>query len=374
MSIYLRNVLFSPAGEGGSGGGAGGSGAGASGSEGAGGGQSGSGANAGGNGGAGAGTGGSSGGTGSGGVKDSLFGDDKGGAGGSGGSGDGKGGQGGGAGGNDPNKPAGGGGNEVVIPANWKDVLPPELKDEPFMKLVNDVPTLVKNYANAQKMIGADKIPIPSKHATEQEWREVSHKLGLPRELAEYNFEVDKETEPLVDKEFVSKFKEFAFKQGVMPKQAQAMVKFFGELNRDSWRELETQSETKLQEGWRNLDREWGTTKEAKTVAAKAAITEFADQETANMLRDMGLGKNPKFMKFMSKIGETLSEDKLRAADQGGGSFHGGLTPQQATEKIAEVNTNMKHPYWNKEHENHGQAKKDMAMWYKAMAPDKKSS
>lgn len=367
--MFRRNVLFEQAG--GDGGGTGGSGAGGAGTAG---GQSGSGAAAGANGGAGAASGGSAGGSGSGGTKDPLFGDDKGGAGGGTGSGDGKGGSSGGAGSDDTNKKAGGSNNEVIIPANWKEALPPELRDEAFMKLVPDVQTLVKNYANAQKMIGADKIPIPGKHATDAELREVQHKLGLPREMAEYQFEVDKETEPLVDKTFVDKFKEFAFKQGVMPKQAQAMVKFFGELNRDSWREIESQSETKLQEGWRQLDREWGTTKEAKTVAAKAAITEFADQETANLLRDLGLGKNAKFMKFMAKIGETLSEDKLRAADQGGGAFKGGLSPSQAAEKIAEVNTNMKHPYWDPQHENHRKAKAEMAQWYSQMAPDKKSS
>ena len=39
---------------------------------------------------------------------------------------------------------------------------------------------LAKSYVNAQSMIGADKVAIPGKHATDEDWGEVYRRLGRP--------------------------------------------------------------------------------------------------------------------------------------------------------------------------------------------------
>lgn len=359
MNIQQAKILFNQAGSDG-----GGSGGGAAGDKGAGGGQSGSGANAGNNGGAGSGASGAAGGSGSAGAPDLLFGDNKGQSGNGAGNGTGQGGQ-------NPNPPTGENPNAVVIPANWKEALPPELRDEGFMKNVPDIPTLVKNYANAQKMIGADKVPIPTKHATEAEWREVDYKLGLPRELAEYKIEVDKDVEENMDKPFMEAFRAEAHKVGLLPKKAEALVKWFAETNKKAWADINAQRQQETNDGMQSLKREWGRAEESKVVAAKAAMKEFCTPEEQQFLKDAGLGQNPKFLRIMAKVGESLSEDKLRGA--GGGGFEGGMTPAQAQEKINEVRANIKHPYWNPEHENHIAAKKEMNNLFNWANPAKSS-
>lgn len=303
----------------------------------------------------------------SGGAKDALFGSAGAGDSGGPGSGDGKGTGSGGTGGNDTNGKAGGDTGGVVIPANWKDALPPELKDAPFMAMVKDVPTLVQNYANAQKMIGADKLPIPGKHATTDEWKETMHKLGNPRTLDEYKFEMDPETEKGTDKAFIDKFRETAHGLGILPKQAGGLAKWFSELNKQVWSDTEAAHEQKLVTDMKGLEREWGTGYQANLIRAKAAITEFADKDTAEFLRDQGLGKNAKFLKFMAKVGESLSEDKLRGANNG--QFTNALTPDQARGKIDEIKANPKHPYWNQHHENHTVAKKEYAGLFEQAFP-----
>ena len=32
---------------------------------------------------------------------------------------------------------------------------------------------LLKSYKHAQSLVGADKIPVPNKHATDEDWNEV---------------------------------------------------------------------------------------------------------------------------------------------------------------------------------------------------------
>lgn len=360
--MFLRRILFDKAGDGGSGGGTGGN----SGGDGAGssGGSGGSGTGAAGDGGPG-GKGGTGNGTGGGGNAPDLLFQDNGGKGGN-GAGNGNAGAGKGSAGDsnaNSGQKGGAGDSSVTIPANWKEILPVELRDDPNIKLMEDIPTMAKTLINAQKMIGADKIVIPGKHATDADWKEVAHKLGNPRELAEYKMDIDKETEGLMDKEFIEAFKKEAHGLGVLPRQATALAKFFGNLNKDSWQKMEVEHNNNKMEGMKALEKEWGTTFQEKTSMAKAAIREFVDPKDQPYLRDLGLGSDARFLKIMSKVGATLSEDKLR--DSGaGGDFNRGMSPSEAQTKINEVMKDMKHPYFHADHPENKAAKAEVTRLY----------
>lgn len=365
MNIYQAKILFDKAGEGGSGAGGGSGGAGDGGS-GAAGGDKGSGAGGNANGGSGdaGGAGAGSGASGPGNAPDLLFPDGKGannpGAG-NGNAGDGKGGA---PGANaNPGQQGGSGANTVVIPANWKEALPVEMRDDSTIKLMEDIPTLAKTLINAQKMIGADKLPIPGKNASENDWKEAFHKLGNPRELAEYNLDLSKETETLMDKTFVERFKKEAHGLGVLPKQASKLAEFFGKLNKDSWQAMEVENNNLKVAGMQALEKEWGSSFQEKKIAAQAAIREYTNVDEQQYLKEMGLGNDSRFLKIMAKIGGGLSEDKLRAAGNGG-EFNRGMTPAEAQGKIDEIMKDTKHPYWIQGHENNKAAKAEVERLY----------
>ena len=67
---------------------------------------------------------------------------------------------------------------------DWRESLPEDLKSDPSLLTVKDVPGLAKSYIHAQKMIGADKLAIPGKNASEEEWSAVYEKLGKPAACA----------------------------------------------------------------------------------------------------------------------------------------------------------------------------------------------
>ena len=56
---------------------------------------------------------------------------------------------------------------------NFKDSIPEEYKEEKSLENINSMDDLVKSYLHAQKLVGANKIPVPNKHATEEDWNEV---------------------------------------------------------------------------------------------------------------------------------------------------------------------------------------------------------
>jgi hypothetical protein len=271
--------------------------------------------------------------------------------------------------GGDKSGDAGGGAGQVVIPQNWKEALPEEIRGEASLTNVPDVPTLVKNYINAQKMIGADKVAIPGKHASENDWKEVYYKLGLPRDSKEYNVELDPKTN--LDKDFVETFKGKAHEIGLMPNQAKKMAEWFGKINTEVNAEADKQNRQAVINQMNGLKKEWGNDYEQNIIRARAAIMEFADDGMKKFIKDAGLTTNPAFIKLMTKVGETLSEDTLKSHSVSQNANE--LSPAQANEKIAEIKANAKHPYWNPEHENHLAAKKEMNQLFEWANPRKTS-
>lgn len=353
--LTFRYRLLDKAGEGGTGGGSASSN-----------GQSGQGAGSGNNGGTGSGSNGSSSGNNDGGSSDDpLFGDGGGDPGSSGGSGSGAG-----TGSANSGQQGGQGANRVVIPDNWKDALPDDLKNAAYMANVPTVETLVKNYANAQKMIGADKVPIPGQHASENDWKEAFHKLGNPRSLDEYKFELDPAHKEGADESFLNEFKKSAWGAGVLPRQAKALADWFNAFSKKSLEDASAKYEADLDSHVKKLKGEWGDSYDGNIARAKAALKEFATKDEMDYFRKSDLGRNPIFQRFLAKIGETLSEDKIK----GGGSGSGGrrLTPSQADERIKEINSDPKHPYWNPNHENHKAAAKEMTALFEAKAAGSK--
>ena len=53
---------------------------------------------------------------------------------------------------------------------DWKASLSDEIRNEKSLENISDISSLAKGYVHAQKLVGADKIPVPNKHATEEDW------------------------------------------------------------------------------------------------------------------------------------------------------------------------------------------------------------
>lgn len=256
---------------------------------------------------------------------------------------------------------------EVKFPENWKQALPKEFQDEPSLKLVNDVPTLAKNYINAQKMIGADKIALPGKHATEDDWKQVWNKLGMPQDVKDFNIKAPEGAE--FNPEFISKFKDFAHKNGVLPKQAEGLLSWYHGALKEQNEGIAGQTKVAQEQEWNGLREKWGKAFDNNVLEAQMAFKTFADDETTKFLNETGLANNPKLVALFAKIGQATREDALQAPDkrQSGGV----MTPDQAKEEMNKVYANTEHPYFNKQHPNHKAAVQEMEKFASMAYPPK---
>ena len=144
---------------------------------------------------------------------------------------------------------------EQTTQNNFQDLIPDEYKGEKSLSNFKDMNDFVKSYLSAQKIVGADKIPVPNKFATEDDWKAVFTKLGAPETPEDYKYKF-KEGE--VDQELLSSFNQQAHKLGLLPSQAESLIKFYNDMNEGSSIQAEEKaSETRLHTE-NELKREFG--------------------------------------------------------------------------------------------------------------------
>ena len=233
---------------------------------------------------------------------------------------------------------------------NFKDLIPEGFKEEKALDNFNNMEDFVKSYLHAQKLVGSDKIPIPNKHSTDEDWNEVFKRLGAPETPEDYKYNL-KDVE--LDQNQVQEFNKEAHKLGLLPRQAESLIKFYNEMNSNNaasqeeaaaQAQLVTETELKKEFGPqfnKRLD-------QAKKLAVNSLGSEFLEK---TYLKDGSrLGDNIKVIKAFSELADKLSEDEIIKGD---GSDY--MTAKDIEKEINEL-TQEGSAYWSKTHPNHNKA------------------
>lgn len=271
-------------------------------------------------------------------------------------------------GGNNPpanNAPPAGDAGKAWYPENWKELLPDELKNDPSIKALKDPVALAKSYIHGQKLVGKDKIIVPDQHTSEDQWKEIYTKLGLP-EQDKYEFQ----TPEGADAEFVKQFKEFGYKNGILPKQAEKFFGWFKEYGEKLASASEQENQTRFTKTVDSLKREWGQAYDKKLANASGLFKQFADEDTRAELREIGFSNHPKVLKLFAKIADSFGEGKFVAP---GGNGAMGITPAEAQQKINSIYANPNHAYFHKMNPQHEDARAEMKKLHEAVLAGKKS-
>ena len=237
--------------------------------------------------------------------------------------------------------------SEQNTETNFKDLIPESFREEKSLNNFNNMEDFVKSYLHAQKLVGADKIPVPNKHATDEDWNEVFKRLGAPDtpDGYKYNFK-DQE----VDENSVKAFNETAHRLGLLPKQAEGLIKFYNELNQNQSQSLEEQAAQAQMNTEAELKKEFGPQYSKRLDQAKKLAVNSLGEDFLNdtILKDGSrLGDNLTVIKAFSELADKLSEDPII---QGDGSQY--MTAKDIEKEITEL-TQEGSAYWNKTHPNH---------------------
>ena len=238
---------------------------------------------------------------------------------------------------------------EAEVPkVDFKTLIPEAYKDEKALQNFQDMDGFVKSYLHSQKLVGADKIPIPNKYATDEDWNAVYTKLGKPESPDGYEYNLPKEAK--LDDNSLKAFSAEAHKLGLLPKQAQGIIKYYNDLAGASETEANNKAEAARTEAEKNLRKEFGSTYNDRITAAKKLATTTLGNEFLNntILQDGSkLGDNPTVVKAFADLAAQMSEDNIVKGD---------APAYMSTKEINRQIAALQQPgsaYWDKKHPNH---------------------
>tara|TARA_R100001440_G_scaffold16661_2_gene28215 strand:+ start:1936 stop:2721 length:786 start_codon:yes stop_codon:yes gene_type:complete len=234
------------------------------------------------------------------------------------------------------------------VPVAFLDTLPEEIRGEPSLRNFTDAGQMAKSYVSAQRMIGADKVAIPSQSATPDEWRELYHKLGSPREASGYEFS---KSDIEINDDTVNGLRAAALDAGLSKSQAETMMGFIRNTVGDIQTNYEAQGKELREESEHTLRNEYGRAFEQKVGLAQQAATRYLGSldifEEVQLADGRLLGDHPDIIKLFVQLGEEIGEDILE-----GEPTEMVMTPDDASRKIAEM-MRPDGPYFDKMHPEH---------------------
>jgi len=247
----------------------------------------------------------------------------------------------------------------------WKKSLPDDIKEAPSLKLIHDVEGLAKGYVNAQKLIGVDKIPVPSKHATPEEWREAFVKMGLPDTEGDYKIEFEGDLKEFNENPDFDKLKEAAYKLNVLPHQFKGMIEAYYDLNKEFETNINNQVKVEADDAVQALNKEWGMASELNFARARKSFKEFATPEEIEFFEKSGFADQPEVLKIFARVGEKLYGE---GDFKGEGGVNHLFNPEQAQVEISKLQLDP--AYNDRAHPSHEHAKSEMTKLYKMAYPE----
>ena len=239
------------------------------------------------------------------------------------------------------------------VAASFHDSLPEDLRGNPSLKNFNDVGSLAKSYVHANRMLGADKIPLPGNNSTDDDWSRVYDKLGRPADIKDYDVSVPEIFED-------EGFRKSIHAAGLNQKQAASVAQFMQSQTEaaneklDAYREqakLDTEAELKAEYGKTFGDAIKRAQATAKHYLGSKGDPSSEDNIFGNVRLADGrmLGDHPDIIRLLESVSHDLAEDDLKL----GSSTENALTPQDAQHEIDQFQADRNGAYWNKHHPEH---------------------
>ena len=233
--------------------------------------------------------------------------------------------------------------------STWKDSISEEFRKDPNIEKFTEIDALAKSYINATRMIGQDKVVIPTNNSTEEQWNEVYDKLGRPESAEKYSLDAKSKVVSL-DENAVKQFAETSHKLGLNNKQAQGLLEFYKQNMEGTAQQAKIDTETAQAQAEQELRSEWGRefdvrVKQASSLAKANIKPEVLDMTLSNGTR---LGDHPEIIKGFAKIAGMMSEDKIVSTES-----ESVQSNQSIQDEIDSIINDKASPYWHKSHPNH---------------------
>ncbi len=238
---------------------------------------------------------------------------------------------------------------------DFQSLIPAEYKNEKALQNFQDMDGFVKSFLHSQRLVGTEKINIPNKFATDEDWNAVYEKLGKPKSPDEYKYNLPKESK--LDDDSLKAFSATAHQLGLLPKQAEGIINYYNELANASEVDTNAKAETARTESEKTLRKEYGSAYKHRLHAAKnLASSTLGNEFLSNTILQDGskLGDNPIVVKAFAELASQISEDTMVK-----GEAPAYMSLKEINKQIAALQQSGS-AYLDKRHPNHDDAVSEM--------------
>jgi len=242
---------------------------------------------------------------------------------------------------------------------DFQSLIPESYREEKSLQNFSNMDDFVKSYLHSQKLVGADKIPVPNKMATDDDWKAVYDRLGRPETPEGYKYNLPKETK--IEETTLKSFSEEAHKLGLLPKQAEGIINYYNSLAEQSDQAVKVNEEAARAEAEVELRKEYGPAYDLKIAQARNLATNtFGPDFLRNTKLADGsvLGNHPQVVRAFAELASKMSEDDM---------VQGDVSSAMTVKEIEnELDTLMQSgsAYWDKNHINHQKAVDEVQKLY----------
>jgi hypothetical protein len=193
----------------------------------------------------------------------------------------------------------GGSGNDFL------STIPEELRDHPSLGPIKDVENLARSYVNAQRLIGADKLPIPA-NPTAEDLDNIYSRLGRPESADGYEIAVDGN---IVTEDVAKSYADVAHNLRLTPDQANGVLEYYRAMVQESGSMSEAAESQQRNQTEMSLRKEWGDEFDARIEDAGKIAKQFGSNELLEMRLADGtkVGNHPDFIKAFANMAEFRS-------------------------------------------------------------------
>jgi len=222
-----------------------------------------------------------------------------------------------------------------------------EILRSPMFQSVKGMDDVIKGYYHAQKMVGADKVIVPTKSSTPEQWKEYYQKGGLPASMEDYKAEFPATIE---DKEFQANLSKKAYELNIRPDQLQAIVAEMEGYNDKIVQSYEAEEKEAVKATAIGLKKEWGADYERNLLQAQRVITHFGGEDTLKAIMQSPLASDGQFLRLMKSISGSLTKEDTFQQNV---VTRFGTSAEEASKQINAIYGDTKSPYYDEGHAQH---------------------
>lgn len=226
------------------------------------------------------------------------------------------------------------------VPTDWRKHIPEEYREAKFWEKHKEgdegLATVVKNYAEQQKLIGS-KYTIPETGDAEG-WGQLYNQLGRPATAEGYEIKYP-DHHPVLDwnADAQKEVSGMAHDLGLSNSQYQRLVDWYSRITVEGQEFLDQKNAEALGE----LRASYGALADRKFMQADNLLRRAGGDELLEVIRSSGLSGHPVFVGSMVRLVEQMGEDSTVVTQVGG------LTSrEEAISRIKEIRRDKEHPYY----------------------------